>query len=109
MTVKRQTSHLEEQIATLGVLVEQYQDDFALSTEEARLLTSSYEHLQFLANGKKTAETRTYAEECAAYYKKERASNFFNDQEAGQKIFEEIASAYTHIYLQIKNRAEEEQ
>jgi hypothetical protein len=40
MTAKRQPSQLEQEIAALGRLVDQYKDDFALPQEEADLRIS---------------------------------------------------------------------
>lgn len=97
MTVKRQLGTLEQHLALLGRLVEQYKDDFALRTEEAELLEQTVARVRQLADAKEFTSLQTYAEQCAAYYQQEREHTFFHDVETGKRIFAEIATAYRTI------------
>lgn len=100
MTATRQTSRLEQEITALGALVTQYKDDFALRTQEASLLVSSYERVQQIKRDQRACAT--YASQCARYYEQERAADFFNDAEIGRRIFAEVTRGYVNIQSAIE-------
>ncbi len=101
MTVTRQISQLEQEIAALGVIIEQYKDEFALPQGEAELLVSCYGHIQALGK-KDQQDTARYAAECAVYYRTQRDQDFFNDAEIGRRIFAEVTQGYVNIQSAIE-------
>src|SRR3989338_7113706 len=100
MTATRRLSILEQEIAELGRIAEQYKDDFALPQIEADLLISCYEETRRLCRDK--SPVREYAQECHAYYNSEQQSGFFNEDETGRKIFTEVARQYFKISEAVK-------
>lgn len=95
MTGTRQRSLLEQQITALGRLVEQFKDDFALPKSEADLLVSCYEEMRRRSSGNSSVEE--YAQQCYSYYSAEQVVGFFNDDDAGKRIFAEVAKCYSQI------------
>ena len=77
-------------LTDLQSLVEQYKDDFALTTIEAQLLVSCAQHSMEL----KGDAQRDYARQCVEYYKRKRPDDFFNTPK-GREIFNIIADAYS--------------
>ena len=102
MTATRQQQSLEKYLATLGRIVEQYRDDFALPQTEAELLVSCYEETQRRFVAKETNTARAYAQQCYGYYNTEPALGFFNDDKMGRKIFTEVAAQYLNISEAVK-------
>ncbi len=102
MTATRQISKLEQELAALGSLVDQYKEDFALPQTEADILVSSYQETLRLFSTKETDAARTYAQQCYGYYSTEPALGFFNEDETGRRIFTEVAAQYLKISEMVK-------
>ncbi len=85
---------LNQPLTTLISLVEQYKDDFALPEAEAQLLVSCAQHIATLK--KQPDNLRSYARQCADYYRQQRPDDFFITSE-GREIFSAIANAYQTI------------